>query len=688
MRLLSGAIAVAVLASAAGAQPTPADSLRLFTLDTLALAALRTPVPPLRAPVALTVLSGAELNRARPGLALDQVLLAVPGVQVDNRFNPALGERVSVRGFGARAQFGVRGVRVLVDGVPATFPDGQSALNHVDPAALARVEVVRGPAAALYGNASGGVIRLESTVSEGPDALAATLSGGPDGTWRGSVTAGGARGSTWYRAGVTRLSSDGYRRHAQNESWLARGVMGVRGRRDDLRLAWSWVDYDAQNPGSLSDSLLRVDRRQAFARNAAQATGEEGHQRQVGFTWRREGSLGWEAAAYGTLRDIDNPIPAAIVVLDRRVLGFRGTIFRAWSLAAGRLRWAAGGEAESQRDDRQNYVNESGARGGRVLDQLERVSNQAAFTQLGVSWPGAAQLLAALRFDHFGFRADDRLPVTGEDPDDSGTRSFDAWSPTIGGAVSLGGGAWVYANLSTAFETPTTTELTNRPDGAGGFNPGLRPQRTTSGEGGVKLRLRGNGQLELALFHARVRDQLVPFEVESAPGRVFLRNAGLSRHRGVEASAAVEPVRGVRARAAYSHLDARFVDYQVGEVEVGGNRVPGIAPHRLTASLFAGGERGAFGGVELRAVSATPVADTDSDGDFESPGYTLVDLRAGYGLRAGSLRVRPWMAITNLLGEEYNASVVVNAFGRRYYEPGPGRGVYLGMDIATGGSEL
>lgn len=677
-RCFGGVAAATLLAGAAGAQPTPRDTLRLFTLDTLALAALRTPVPPLRAPIALTVLSGDELSRARPGLALDQALLSVPGVQVDNRFNPALGERISIRGFGARAQFGVRGVRVLVDGIPATFPDGQSALNHVDPAALGRAEVLRGPAAALYGNASGGVIRLESAQQ---DRAVLTTSGGADGTWRTHAAASGRRGPFWYHAAATRLASDGYRRHAENESWMGRGGLGVSTPRGQVRLSWSWVDYDAQNPGSLSDSLVRLDRRQAFARNVAQGTGERGRQRQAGVLWRREGELGWEAAAYGTLRDIDNPIPAAIVVLDRRVAGLRGAVFRSRSLGGARVRWTLGAEAEVQRDDRQNYLNQSGARGALTLDQLERVSNRAAFGQVGLSWAGALELLAAVRYDHFGFRADDRLPVTSENPDDSGRRSFGAWSPTLGASAAVGRGVWIYSNLATAFEIPTTTELANRADGAGGLNPALKPQRTTSGEGGVKVRLPGNGMLELAAFHARVRDQLVPFEVERAPGRVFFRNAGLSRHRGVEASVAAEPVAGVRVRAAYTHLDARFLEYRAGAVEVGGNRIPGIAPHRFTASVFAGRDRGAFGGMEARAASAMPVADTDADGALDSPGYLLLDLRGGYAATLGTLRARPWMAVTNLLDRDYNASVVVNAFGGRYYEPGPGRALYLGMDL-------
>lgn len=681
---LRGLLLAVLLCSPAAAQPPAPDTLPRHRLDTLAVAALRLPAVPLRAPFSLSSVSGPELDRARPAQALDQVLLTVPGVQVDNRFNPSLGERISVRGFGARAQFGVRGVKVLVDGVPATFPDGQTALNHVDAASVARVEVVRGPAAALYGNASGGVIRLETTAPPaGPLALGASVSAGADGARRTRAALGGETGRVWYRAELTRLATDGYRRHASAESWLARGGAGVRLGGHRLGVSWSWVDYEARNPGSLSDSLLRLDRRQAFARNVAQGTGESGRQRQGGVRWEHAGAVDVEVAAYGTLRDIDNPIPAAVVVLDRSVAGVRGTLADARDAGPLRLRWSLGAELERQDDDRRNFANQAGERGGLTLDQRERVRNRAGFAQAALALPGRAELLAAVRHDRFAFRASDRMPVTPTDPDDSGTRRFGAWSPTAGVSVALGRGIWAYANHATAFETPTTTELANRPDSAGGFNPGLRPQRTRAWEGGVKLGT-AVAFVELAAYTARVRDQLVPFEVASAPGRVFFRNAGLSRHRGVEAAASLAPWTGVRVRGAYTHTDARLRVYRVGGVDVAGNRVPGVSPHRFSGSLWLGAERGAFAGVEVRTSSSTPVSDIDADGRLRSPGYTLLDLRAGWSAaRAAGLRLTPWAALTNALGARYNASVVVNAFGGRFYEPGPGRALSLGIDLSA-----
>ncbi|MEW5930309.1 MAG: TonB-dependent receptor [Gemmatimonadota bacterium] len=680
--------AALLLAPALAAAQAPApDTLPEVRLDTLAVRVLRTPLPLLRAPYAVSVAGEDEIRRARPGLALDEALGGIPGVQVSNRYNYALGERISVRGFGARAQFGVRGVRVLVDGIPATLPDGQTTLNHVDPGALGRVEVVRGPASALYGNAAGGVVQLVTAPPPaGPLGAEYRLVAGGDGLLRAQGAVGGTAGGWTYRAGGTRLRYGGYREHSEADNTLLHAQLGRRGARGELRLALSAVGYDALNPGSLSDSLLRVDRTRAFARNRVQRTGEEGRQAQAGLFWRGETGAGTlELSAHGVAREIDNPIPTSIIDLARRGGGARAAWSAARPLGAGALRWTAGAEAEAQRDRRRNFANREGERGALELDQRERVTGTAAFAQVAVPLAARLDALGALRYDRFRFAVDDRLPATAANPDDSGARTLDAWSPTLGLTLAATDAVSLYANAATAFETPTTTELANRPDRAGGFNPDLRPQRTVSYEAGAKGRLGARGAWELAAYTAAVRDALVPFEVEGAPGRQFFRNAGSARHRGVEAGASVSPLAGVTARLAYAWTDARFREYVAAGDTLDGNRVPGIAPHSLDARLGWTHPAGAFADAEVRHASAIPVDDANR---FRSPAYTVADLRAGWqGARLGRVRATPFIGVTNLFGAEYNTSVVVNAFGRRFFEPGPGRTLYAGVSVGLGGWE-
>jgi iron complex outermembrane receptor protein len=666
------AIALVVALPATAQQGTKPDTLIPVQLPGVTVTVLKTPVELTRAPFSVSVNEGPELTRGRPGLALDEALRAIPGVQVDNRYNFALGERISIRGFGARAQFGVRGVKVLVDGIPATFPDGQTSLSHVDLGLLGRTEVIRGPAAALYGNTAGGVIQLQTRApADRPLAQEAEVVSGSDGLLRLRSTTSGRSGATSYLIGLSRLDYDGYRdfSNARNSHLTAR--FGWAGERDTIAVTAAGVDYDADNPGSLSTTLLEADRSQAYANNKRQRTGEEGRQEQLGVTWRRSaGPVGWEVTGYGIGRKVENPIPNTIIALRRRVGGGRAMVRLT---PASPLTLAAGTEVGFQRDDRQNYGNEGGSRAGLTLDQNEQVDNLALFAQATAEPTDRLTLVGALRYDHFRFGVDDQLIGT-DDPDDSGRRTMDAVSPSAGLSYAVAERLHLYGNVATAFETPTTTELANRPSGAGGFNPELDPERTLSFEAGAK----GSAPLlgyQLAVYRARVLDALVPFEVPQSPGRQFFRNAGQAVHRGVEAGLSILPLPGVRLQGAYTYTDARF---RGGDLD--GNRVPGISPHRAELATVYDAPRSWFAAVETRYVSRIIVDDANA---FRSPAYFLADLRAGLNpVRVGRLRAEPTAGVENLFDARYNASVVINAFGGRYFEPGPGRTFHLGLAVS------
>lgn len=679
-------------ASAQQGTPVPDSAVRRDSaqrLTPITVTALRTPFALERAPYAMSVLGATELQSARPGFNLADGLVAVPGVQVDNRYNYALGERISVRGFGARAQFGVRGVRVLIDGIPATMPDGQTTLNHVDIAELGRAEIVRGPASAIYGNASGGVLQLESeTPPPVPVSGRVRALTGSDGLRRVQGTAGGQveTGSVplAYSFNVSDLRYDGYR--AWQDARNSYAAMNVRagGERTSVRLIGHLADYNGHNPGGLSASLLAADPSQAFGDNQVRwQAGEDGRHRQLGAEARHQvGNGELRLSGYGLGREVDNPIPQRIVALDRRAGGVRLAYGAHATLAGMAVQFALGTEAERQRDDRQNFVNDTGRRGDVRLDQLERVTTAAGFAQVAVAPTSRLSVLGALRYDRARFAVDDRY-VTSTDPDDSGERTMRAASPSVGVSWSLGRDGALYANYATAFETPTTTELANRPSGAGGFNPDLEPQRTRSVEVGGTSRLGRLGFAQLALYRARVSDALIPFEVPGAAGRQFFRNAGSAIHRGVELGAAIGGSDGLSARAAYTYTDAKFEDYTVSGTSYSGKRVPGIAPHRADLALSYGVARGGLVVVEQRYVSAVPTNDANAPGSDASP-YALTNVRfEAPRLGAGAAGLAPFAGVTNVFDRQYVTSVVVNAFGQRYYEPGPGRAFYVGLELAA-----
>lgn len=649
----------------------------------------RTPLALERAPFAVGVTRRDEIQRGKPGFALDEALAGIAGVQVDNRFNWAQGERISIRGFGARAQFGVRGVRVLLDGIPMTLADGQTSLNNIDVSTVARAEVIRGPASALHGNAAGGVIQLESDVARNittrPLGGELRVTGGDHGLRRGQTTVAGVAGASAYAVSASRLRFDGYRQwnESRNDHLTAR-VNRAR-ERGDIAVVANYVDFDARSPGGLSAALLAANRDTAFANNLRFQTGERGRQGQLGVTWvERLRVATLNVAAHGLRRSLDNPIPQRIVVIDRAAGGLRASL----DGALGRVRLSAGGELQLQRDDRRNFVNLDGARGADTLDQLERVTNLAAFAQTSIDPAPQLLVMAGARVDRIRFSADDRL-VGGGNPDDSGERTMNAVSPSVGVTWTAGRLLDVYANVSSSFETPTTSELANQASGAGGLNPALEPQRTRSAELGLNGRVRLGplvGTYQLAMYDARVRDALIAFEVASVPGRQYFRNAGSTTHRGAELAAAVAGPAHVTIRSAFALTDARYDRYAVGSgastIVYDGNRVPGVAANRFDGRVSYEPGR-VFVDVDARASSSIPVDDANAN---RSPAYVIWGVRTGLqGWRAGlgerAPEISPHVGVMNLFDVEYNSSVVVNAFGGRYYEPGPPRSVYGGVSV-------
>ena len=689
-------VASIIVASAASAQ-TPdtasahADSIRRATSDSarharavslapVTVTALGAALAPSRVPYSVATRQASPAAQLIMPLSLEEPLRGIAGVQLDNRNNIALGERLTIRGFGARTQFGVRGVRVEIDDVPATMPDGQTALTHVDPAAIGEVEVLRGPASAMYGNAAGGVVRMRSmSPPNAPVALRADVGVAERGTTTERFAASSVRGAWSVDGHVSDLRYIGYRQNSNASDLRGGGRIAREGVRDTLSLVVAAVDYDAKNPGGLTDSARTANPGSASATNLLYKTGERGTHEQGGLTWRHGGERSSVVAtAYVLGRHVDNPIPQRIIDLGRRASGARVVLDRTVAPFGRDASLSLGAEYSAQRDDRRSFTSLAGTRGTLTLDQRERVSNAGAFARAAVPIVGNLHLLAALRADDIVFRVADHL-VTATDPDDGGSRTMRAVSPSAGLSYAFSPRANLYANIATAFETPTTTELANQASGAGGLNPTLKPQRVTSWEIGSRTPLGDAGSASLALYDAEVRDDLVPFEVASSPGRQFFRNAAHVRHRGLEADAAAALGARSFARVAITVVDARFVRDEFGAVSRAGKRVPGVAPSRVDLGLQTLVPWQTSLGVALRAQSRTPASDL---GTAWSPGYAVLDLRAfGGRYRVGGTGVRPSLALSNVFDRKYDASLIANAARDRFFEPGPRRSVTAALAI-------
>lgn len=664
----------------------------VVTLDSMSVRVTRGDARLARVPAAVAVVGGDELRSARAGIGLDEALGVVPGLYVSNRHNFSLGPRVTIRGLGSRTAFGVRGVRVIADGIPLTLPDGQTNLGNLDLLSAGTIEVLRGPASALWGNAAGGVILVRTGVpaQEGTGAEArvvvSDLGSGTDdpaNLRRYSVRLGGRSGRVGWIASGSHLDQRGYRAHSTARVTQFNGIARVATDADgELTVLLNAVDSpEAENPGSLPADSAQQRPSAAWPNNVRTGSGESTRQVQAGISWADGLGRGrFEAGAWGLTRDVDNPLPFGYITVDRVAAGARA----AWSGSLGEsLELTTGIDLEHQRDERTERSNEAGAPGAELRrDQVDRVTTLAPFVQGRVRLGDRAGLTAGARYDRFAFAVDDAF--LGDGTDDSGDRDLSAASGFLGATLDVSPGWTLWANAGTAFQTPTTTELINRPPVPGspccpgGFDPELEPQTARSAEAGVR---HGTARLSLDLsaFAMNVGDAIVPFQVPDVDARTFYRNAGETRHRGIEAGLTLATA-GATARAAYTWTRVTFEDDGDATTDFEDNDVPGAPEHRFVLRLAR-----PFGPFRAEAdLDHTGAYWADDANTARNDAATVVGLRLEATLAAGRGRVRPFVALLNATDTRYNGSVVVNAFGGRYYEPSPGRSLMLGLTIDTG----
>jgi iron complex outermembrane receptor protein len=680
--------------------PPPPDTLRRYTLSPATISVVRSPLPYVKTPLAVQTVTGAQINAARPTWGLDEALFSIPGVYAANRYNFSLDQRLSIRGFGSRSAFAVRGVKILLDGIPQTLPDGQGQLTNVDLGSADGIEVLRGSSSALFGNASGGVISIRTARAPGQARLSQELrvTGGAfdrrlDRTWTKwqSTTRArvGREGSA--QLSISRLAYAGERDHSAADLRNVNARFVLRGNPNwTVTVSGDVGDQPrADNPGALTLAELQANRDSAPALNLSSRAGKDALQAQAGVTLNAWFPSGTEAAftLFGLARDLENPTTFAYIQIDRRVYGARGSVTQRLPFAGLRHTLTLGADLQRQRDDRRNFGNSGGAPDtARALDQLERVSELGPFVQSVVEVTPRITVTSGLRYDRVSFRVHDRL-VTGTNPDDSGERVMSALSGSFGLAVNPAERATLYVNAASSFETPTTTELANRPNGAGGFNDSLGPQRAWSYEVGARG-AHGYGDRytwSLALFQADVKDELISYEVPGVPQRRFFRNAGSARHRGIELGAGARLSEGTRATIAWTYSNFRYRAYRFSATDGGpvfvldGRELPGIPRHNVRLALRGQPSwgRGVWSEIETMHLSGYFVDDTLLT---RTNPWWHTNVRLGWDGTAGggTVRLSPFVAVNNVFNRHYIGSVVINAARGRYYEPAPGRHLYVG----------
>lgn len=688
MRNVGGYVGMmmAVMLWCATAMAQSTDQSSWVELQPIVVTAPRVDTLITEVPAAISVVESDDIQLAQPTLGLDESLVRIPGIFSQNRFNFAQDLRLSIRGFGARAAFGIRGIRIVVDGIPATLPDGQSQVDSLDLGSTQRVEVMRGPASALYGNASGGVIHI--ITEEGPETpfVEARTTHGEYGLWKMQLKSGGQTGPLNYLFNTARLEYGGYRDQSRTESVVFNGKL--RFDIDDASELTALINIldspRADDPGGVSREDIEMEgRRAAAAVNRENQTGEEVSQQRFGLIYRRAlGALhDVQVNGYFTARQFRGAIPFRVVGFDRHFVGggiqygYRGELFGRKS------RLTVGLDVQHQVDRRKNYTNDNGEPGDELLlNQDEKVTSVGPYIQEELGLLDNLTLVLGGRYDNVRFQVDDFFLTDGDD--DSGSRTFDQLTGRFGLLYRPQPEVNVYVNIAQSFETPSTTELVNRPPDdqshdPGGLDPDIDPQKAINYEMGVKGRVFHRLSYELALFYILLRDELIPFEEQ---GRTFFRNAGKSKRYGLELGLGFEMMQGLRTSLAYTYLHAEFREFgQDNGEDLDGNDVPGLPDHQIHAEIFYRHDWGFYGGFDVLHVSDFFVNDANTE---KNSAYTVANLRLGYDYIWEHWTLAPFLGIQNLFDEAYNSNVRINAFGGRFFEPAPELNVYGGLSVA------
>ena len=632
-------------------------------------------------PAAIDAVQVDPFRATSPLVNMSELLSAVPGLQIRDRQNYSQDLQISVRGFGTRSTFGVRGVRLIVDGIPATMPDGQGQAATASLTSVKRIELLRGPLAQLYGNAAGGVLQVftqDPPVT--PDKPDYSLSAGAGSDGQRHVAAGIAGGSDTLGGllDVSRYSTDGFRDHsAARRTQLNAKVVAKPSSDTTITGIVNLFDQPlAEDPLGLTRSQFQQNPRQVVPGAITFNTRKTIEQQQAGLVVEHKltASDTLNARVYGGTRKVDQKLalqPNGVVNLDRTYGGVGASWTHAMQVNELPVRWTVGVEADQLRETRKGFDNLGGNNGLLRRNEDDTARNSDVFGQIDWTFAPDWQAIAGVRASRVRFGVDDRFNTGNSST--SGNVEYRNTSPVIGLVWHAAETLNVYANLGTGFETPTLAESAYRAGGPGP-NFSLKPSKSTQGEIGVKLRS-GVHSIDAALFQARSSDEIVA--LQSSGGRTIFQNADRTTRRGLEAAwSAAWP--GLTTRLSYTLLDARFESAYVGAqgLVAAGNRLPGAPRNSLFADVEGSVTDAVKAGLEMRLESKTYVNDLNSDA---ASGYAVFNARLSREFRFSGAKMVLYGRIDNVFGKAYAGSLIVNDANARYFEPAAGRRLFVGV---------
>ncbi len=687
LRRLNAALFLA-LTGAASAQTAPP-----VALQEVVVTANRQEQQSFDAPASIQAVGQDVIEAAGPRINLSESMNRVPGITVLNRQNYAQDLQLSIRGSGSRSPFGIRGARLIVDGIPATMPDGQGQASTISLPSAQRIEVLRGPLAQLYGNSAGGVLQVFTADGPAQPVLRSSLDLGSDGLRRYGLQVAGQSGAMNYVIDHSDFSTDGWRVNSAAERQHTNAKLRWSAS-DSTRLTLVANVFDqpvSGDPLGLTREQFQANPQQAVANSTLYKAGKDVSQSQLGLVLdhKLDARSDLSARVYTGQRDLDNrlsiPLSAqqaptaagGVVQLDRSYSGTGLRYTRRIAAGEGQVQLTTGLDHERMSERRQGFINNLGAVGALKRDEDNAVNSTGVYAQADWAINEGWSAVVGLRANRVNFSVEDFYIRPGN-PDDSGRAEFSATNPVIGITRHLSANTNVYANVGRGFETPTFTEIAYTASGSGP-NLSLKSARSTHAEIGVKTKLAEGHRLDAALFHIGTSNEIVV--ASSSGGRTIYTNAGKTRRSGLELAYSGQLAPDWRAHVALSTLNATFADAfknSGGGLVAAGNRIPGTVNRSLFAELAwqPRAVPGMTAALELVHQGSMVVDDINSD---RTAAATLFNLRVGFEQKFGAWTLREQLRVENIADKAYVGSVIANDGNKRFFEPAPGRQWGLGL---------
>ncbi|EXE26974.1 MULTISPECIES: TonB-dependent receptor family protein [Acinetobacter] len=669
-------------------------------LPTLHVEATRTDTTYLQTPASVFRIDAPQVDTSSQ-VNLTEVVKGIPSLQLRNRENYAQDLQLSMRGFGARSTFGVRGIRLYVDGIPATMPDGQGQTSNIDLSSLDHVEVLTGPFSSLYGNSSGGTILTSTKEGQGKDSIELSYSGGShDKSRAGLVLQGGAKGANEpsYVISSSYFDTDGYREHSGAEKVLNNAKLSWD-LDDGSKINWitNYVKIHADDPQGLTHDQWNANPKQQVPFLKQFNVRKDIEQTQTGVTWSKPINDKNElyAMVYLGNRQVTQYQSIPKSTQDASINHAGGVIDFERDYYGADFRWtgkellpnttlSVGVALDAMDEDRKGFENFNlvngqpsyGVKGNLRRDEDNTLWNIDPYLQASWQFLPAWRLDTGVRYSNVHYKSKDNYLSNG---DDSGKTDYSKVLPSAALSWQILPELMAYVSYAKGFETPTFTEMAYRPDGESGFNFDLTASTSDTYETGLKSQNQF-GDFTLAVFQTKTKDDIV--SAGNSNGRSSFRNADKTLREGVEFAWNKKLWRDLTATASYTYLDATF-DADIpalGSIAQipSGNAIPGIAKNQAYASLAWQPSHGLYGGVDVQYMDKVYVNDTNSDA---APSYSVTSANVGYAWVMGDWKVNSFARVDNLFDKNYAGSVIVNDGNGRYFEPADGRNWSAGLRV-------